>query len=267
MNAYQTLGVPHNANDDEIKKAYRKLAKEFHPDRNHTKEAEDRFKSIGEAYATLSDEQKREELDATLHFQNSNRRFESRGDPIFDHFFRNGNFGGFEDIFGMGGLGRHQQRRTASVDVTLSLEDAYRGMKQNFMIDNEKVEIYIPQGVQSGETLQARVDSTLDIHIHIRVLPHKIFERRGNNLYTRIEVPLTLAITGGEMIVKNVVGENINLRIPKAINSHAKLRIKGAGMVLSNGATGDAYYEVKILVPEMDNVQRNLIRGILAKVS
>ena len=266
MNSYDVLGVPSTASDDEIKKAYRKLAKEYHPDRNHTEEAENKFKAIGEAYSELSDPQRRQDLDAMLHFQNSDRRFQSRGDPIFDHFFRNGNFGGFEDIFGMGGLGpRHHQKRTASVNVTLSLEEAYKGIKQHFSIDHENIEIYIPPGVQSGETLQARVDNTLEVHINIRIRPHKTFERKGNNLYTRLDVPLNIAISGGEIIVKNIAGENINLRIPKGLNSHTKLRIKGAGMILSNGVTGDAYYEAKIIVPTLGNVQCNLIAGILGK--
>jgi len=268
MNPYEILGISSTASDDEIKKAYRRLAMEYHPDRNGTSEAENKFKSISEAYAILSDPQKRHDLDATLHFQNSDRRFHgSRGDPIFDHFFRNGGFGGFEDIFGMGGFGSQRQQRrhrTASVDVSLSLEDAFQGVKQTFRIDGHSVDIYIPPGVQSGETLEARVDQDLTVHIQIRILPHKVFERKGNDLYTRIDVPLITAVVGGEIMVRSISGEGINLRIPPSLNSHSKLRVKGAGMALNNGIRGDVYYEARIVVPELDTVQRNLIDGILS---
>jgi DnaJ-class molecular chaperone len=201
----------------------------------------------------------------------NNGGYQSRGDPIFDHFFRNAGFsGGFEDIFGMGDLGsrrRHRQQhqsRTASINVSLSLEDAYNGVKRTFRIDGHPVDIYIPPGVQSGETLQARVDATLDINISVRVLPHQKFERKGNDLYTRIDVPLAIAVTGGEMRVRSVGGDTINLRIPASLNSHVKLRVKGTGMNL-NGASGDTYYEVRIVIPELDDVQRNLFSGILSK--
>ena len=270
MNAYEVLGISATANDDEIKKAYRRLALEYHPDRNNTPQAESKFKSVSEAYAVLCDKQKRSNLDATLHMGN-NGGYQSRGDPIFDHFFRNAGFsGGFEDIFGMGDLGsrrRHRQQhqsRTASINVSLSLEDAYNGVKRTFRIDGHPVDIYIPPGVQSGETLQARVDATLDINISIRVLPHQKFERKGNDLYTRIDVPLAIAVTGGEMRVRSVGGDTINLRIPASLNSHVKLRVKGTGMNL-NGASGDTYYEVRIVIPELDDVQRNLFSGILSK--
>ena len=270
MNAYEMLGVSPTANDDEIKKAYRRLALEYHPDRNNTPEAESKFKSVSEAYAVLCDKQKRNNLDATLHMGN-NGGYQSRGDPIFDHFFRNAGFsGGFEDIFGMGDLGsrRHHRpnpKRTASINVSLSLEDAYAGVKRTFRIDGHPVDIYIPPGVQSGDTLQARVDSTLDININVRVLPHQTFERKGNDLHTRIDVPLVTAITGGEVRVNSVGGDTINLRIPASLNSHAKLRVKGTGMNNSSGTTGDTYYEVKIVIPELDDVQRNLLAGILSK--
>jgi curved DNA-binding protein len=270
MNAYEGLGVSSTANEDEIKKAYRRLALEYHPDRNNTPEAESKFKSASEAYALLGDKQKRGKLDASLHMGNHDG-YQNRGDPMFDHFFRNGGFnGGFEDIFGMGAGSRRRQqqpdpKRTASINVSLSLEDAYNGVKRTFRIDDHPVDIYIPPGVQSGEILQARVDSTLDIHISVRVLPHKVFDRKGNDLHTRIDVPLDIAVNGGEMRVGSIGGDTINLRIPSSLNSHAKLRVKGTGMYLSNGTVGNTYYEVRIMIPELDDVQRNLLAGILSK--
>ena len=264
MNAYETLGVSSNASDDEIKKAYRRLAMQFHPDRNNTSQAESRFKAVSEAYSILSDRGKRSDHDAYLHMQNTNRRYGERGDPIFDHFFRNGGFGGFEDIFGMGGLGaRAYQRRTASINVAISLEEAFRGVKRTFTVDGDTMDVYIPPGVHSGEVLQARVDNTLDVHIRIRIPQHSIFDRRQNDLYTRIDVPMKTVLAGGEIPVPSIGGE-IKLKIPKRISSHSKLRVRGAGMI-KDGIKGDAYYEVRIVMPKLSAVQENLIAGILAK--
>jgi curved DNA-binding protein len=265
MNPYEVLGVSQTASDDEIKKAYRKLAKEYHPDRNKSSQAEEMFKSVSESYATLSDKGKRERLDASLHMGNTNRRYQGRGDPIFEHFFRNGGFGGFEDIFGMGDLGNQPQKRIARIDVTLTLEEAYHGARKTFRIDGQPVDIHIPAGVQSGETLQARVDQTLEVHINVRIHPHPRFSRKANDLYTRIDVPLIIAMAGGEVKAPSISGDPINLKIPQSLNSHTKLRVKGAGMKLNNGVTGNAYYEARIIMPDtLDEVQANLIAGILS---
>lgn len=265
MNPYEVLGVSPTASDEEIKKAYRKLAKEYHPDRNKSSKAEEMFKSASEAYATLSDKEKRAHLDATFHMGNMDRRFRGKGDPIFEHFFRNGGFGGFEDIFGMGDLKNQQQKRVARIDVALSLEEAYHGARKTFRIDGQPIDIHIPEGVQSGETLQARVDQTLEVHINVRIQAHPKFDRKANDLYTRIDVPLAIALAGGEVKAPSIAGEDVSLKIPQSLNSHTKLRVKGAGMKLSNGTSGHAYYEARIIIPDtLDEVQANLIAGILS---
>ena len=265
MNAYEILGLEPTANDDDIKKAYRKMALKYHPDRNQDPQAESKLKEASEAYSILGDPQKKALLDASLHMGNSDRRYQR--DPIFDHFFRNGglNNAGWEDIFGSPWSQPGAQRRTASLDVVLTLEEAYRGVKRVVSIDNNSIDIHIPPGVKSGESLHARVDPTLEIHISVKIRKHSTFQRKGHDLHARLDIPLIMAVNGGELLVPTISGENINLRIPPCLNSHSKLRVKGAGMRTSSGEVGHAYYEVRITIPEMDSVEKNLLVGILSR--
>jgi curved DNA-binding protein len=272
MNAYEILGVTPDASDDEIKKAYRRLALECHPDRNPTNEAETKFKNVGEAYSILSDSQKKQEHDARLHMGNAgSSRHINHGDPIWEQFF-NGGFGarGWDDMFGQRsghrnharGPEQREHRRIANAMATLSLEEAFAGVKRSFQVDASTIDVYIPQGVQDGELISARVDHTLEIRLRIRIRKHEIFERRNHDLYARVDVPVHIAMTGGEIEVPSMAG-NILLKIPSNVNSHTKLRVRGGGMI-SAEATGNAYYEIRIIVPELTGVQSNLIYGIIS---
>ena len=263
MNAYEILGVDSGASDDEIKKAYRRLAMEYHPDRNSTPAAEMKFKNVGEAYSVLSNPQKKQEHDARLHMGNAHHsRFVNRGDPIFDHFFNRGGFGGWDDLFGHGSGHEPQYRRTANATATLTLEEANKGVKRTFQVDGESIDVYLPVGVRDGELISARVDATLEIRLRIRIRKHEIFERRNEDLHARVDVPVQLAIAGGEINVPSLEGE-ILLKIPSGVNSHARLRVRGGGMARDQ-TKGNAYYEVRIVMPELTAVQANLIYGILS---
>ena len=262
MNAYETLGVSTNASDDEIKKAYRRLALEYHPDRNTSFGAEGRFKDVNEAYSILSDSQKKREHDAHLHMGNAqSSRFMNRGDPIFDHFFNRGGLGDWEDLFGQGGF-EPQYRRTANANVTLTLGEAFSGVKRSFQVDSETIDVYLPPGVQDGELVSARLDKTLELRLRVRIRKHAIFERRNQDLHARVDVPVQIAIAGGEIEAPSIDGQII-LKIPKGVNSHTMLRVRGGGMVKDQSA-GNAFYEVRIVMPEFTDVQSNLIYGILS---
>ena len=262
MNAYAVLGISHNASDVEIKKAYRQLAKEYHPDRNESKEAVQRFREISEAYDLLADPESRANHDAALHM--SNRQGQHRhSDPIFDHFFRTGGFNGFEEFFGAGAFGRSQRaptQATATVDITL--EEAYHGTRRGFSVEGKTVEVHIPRGVRGGEVLSVRVDNFFHLNVRVNIHQHKTFTREGEDLFCRIDVPILTALTGGEIQVDGIAGK-VKLRIPERVNSHTKLRVKNSGMKRQHH-TGSAYYEVRISLEKLDSVDANLAAGILS---
>ncbi len=263
MNAYSVLGVSTDASEADIKKAYRKLAMQYHPDRNSGKEAEAKFKQVSEAYDVLSSGQKRAQHDAELHMRN--HRHTSRGDPIFDHFFRNGGFRGFEDIFSPGGFNQRPQMQRASATVSLTLEEAFHGTRRVFTIDNRPVEVHIPSGVRDGEQLGVRVEDSVHLTVKVRVRPHGVFLREGDDLYCKVEVPLMIAVSGGEIEVPSITG-SIRLKIPKLVNSHTKLRVKNTGMKRDN-RQGSTYYEVKLRLQGLDVIDANLLAGIFSRYS
>jgi len=263
MNAYDVLGISSDASSSDIKKAYRKLAMDYHPDRNSSKEAENKFKQVSEAYDILSSNQKRAEHDAQLHMRNN--RHTSRGDPIFDHFFRNGGFGGFEDIFGPGGFQQRPYMERASASVALTLEEAFHGARRVFTIDNRQVEVHIPSGVTDGQQLSVRVDNRLHLSVQIRLRPHNVFVREGDDLYCKIEVPLVTAVSGGDIQVPGITGP-IRLKIPKMVNSHTRLRVKNSGMKRGEHR-GSTYYEIKLRLQDLDTVDANLLAGIFTNYS
>lgn len=263
MNAYDILGVSSDANTADIKKAYRRLAMEYHPDRNSGAEAEAKFKQVSEAYDILSSNQKRAQHDAELHMRNN--RHTNRGDPIFDHFFRNGGFGNFEDIFGPGGFQQRPYMERATATVSLTLEEAFHGARRVFSIDNRQVEVHIPSGVIDGEQLGVRVENRLHLSVKVRVRPHSIFTREGEDLYCKIEVPLLTAVSGGEIQVPSITG-TARLKIPKMVNSHTRLRVKETGMRRDN-RRGSTYYEVKLNLQSIDSIDANLLAGIFSRYS
>ncbi len=263
MNAYDILGISSDASAADIKKAYRRLAMEYHPDRNSGAEAETKFKQVSEAYDILSSNQKRAQHDAELHMRNN--RHTNRGDPIFDHFFRNGGFGGFEDIFGPGGFHKRPYMERATATVSLTLEEVFHGTRRVFTIDNQQVEVHIPQGVNDGEQLGIRVDNRLHLSVNIRVRPHHVFTRDGQDLHCKIEVPLLTAVSGGEIQVPSITGA-VRLKIPKMVNSHTKLRVKDTGIRRDN-SKGSTYYEIKLSLQGMDAIDANLLAGIFSNYS
>ena len=259
MNAYEILGVGPTADDDEIKKSYRRLALEYHPDRNQSKEASEKFKQISEAYSSISDAQKRKEYDATLHMENFHRGYTPRGDAIFDHFFRNAGFEGFNDIFGRS---YRPQNITMSATAQLTLEEAFMGARRIFNVNGRRAEVFFPAGVYNGEIVVARIDSSTQLNVRVRIRDHNIFSRQQEDLYSSVEVPISLVLTGGEMKVPTIDGK-VSLKIPPLVNSHVKLRAKNTGMVRGE-KRGSTFYEVKIIASTLDSVEANLIAGILS---
>jgi curved DNA-binding protein len=286
---YKILGVDKKAGQKEIKKAYRRLAREHHPDVNPgDKAAEERFKEINEAYEVLGDAAKRQKYDelgaSWQQWQRTGRdprgfdwsQWFSGGQPgggrvhveyrdLGDLF---GEGGGFSDFFRsiFGGAGgstysqRPRSRRGQSLEypVEVTLEEAFSGTKRVLQMDSRRIEVVIPPGVDSGSRVRMSGQGEPglgggqagDLYLRISVLPHRNLRREGDDLSYEVPVSLYTAILGGEVPVPTLKGE-VMLKIPPETQSGRRFRLKGLGMprLKNPKATGDLYAEVKVVLP------------------
>jgi molecular chaperone DnaJ len=267
---YEILGVKKEASEDEIKKAYRALAKKFHPDKHKgDKNAENKFKEISEAYAVLSDKEKRAQYDRL-----GREAFGPGGaNPFagfdFSQFMGGGGGGGgrgrrtsargrsstmdftniFEDLFGGGGGGGGFQAEPAPMEAELTIDfrDAILGTTMNLSVNGDNIRVKIPEGIGHGQKIRVtRGNAPLQITVHVR--PHPFFERRGDDIY--IDLPITVgeAIRGAEVDVPTIHG-SVRMRIPPGTSSGRTLRLSGKGVKKKSGAAGDQYIRVLIAVP------------------
>ena len=285
---YETLGVTRGAKDEEIKKAYRKLARRYHPDLNpHDKRAEEKFKEIQEAYEVLGDSEKRNRYDQLGANWKAGADF--RPPPGWQGGFqtefdlrdifggqqgfgtRRGGFSDFfESIFGrmggdaMGGAGRGgtrqsrgraRNRQRVETELPLPLAEMHRGAtrKLNLRVNNKQktVEVRIPPGARDGSRIRVpggSVDGG-DLYIRLKMEPGSRFHVDGDN--TEIEVPITPweAALGTTIEVPNLDG-NAEIKIPAGISSGQRLRLKNQGLNVRNGSRGDHYVRLKIVVPK-----------------
>ncbi|HEY0160581.1 MAG TPA: J domain-containing protein [Thermoanaerobaculia bacterium] len=263
---YELLGVKKTASEAEIKKAYRELAKKFHPDKNKgNKDAENRFKQISEAYAVLSDSEKRAQYDRL-----GREAFGAGGaNPFagFDFSQFGGGGGGrgrrstgrrgsttmdFTDIFGDlfggggGGGGFEPEPQEATVDVTIDFRDALQGTTITLTLNGEPMKVKIPEGIGDGQKVRAR-RGNIPVQITVRVRPHPLFERRGDDIY--IDLPITIgeAIRGAEVEVPTIHGPS-RIRIPAGTQAGRTMRLTGKGVKKKSGA-GDQYVRIQIVIP------------------
>lgn len=296
---YQTLGVDRTASEKEIRAAYRRLARQYHPDVNPgNKAAEERFKAINEAYEVLSDPEKRkryDELGARWKeyeaWQRAQQAAGGRGQPFdWSRFGFSGAPGGarFEqrtlteeelaDLFGgespfseffqtfFGGMPRRGQRRSrrgADLEhrLEISLAEAYRGTTRRLELqlpsgEVRRLDVRIPPGVRDGSQIRMAGQGgpgtpAGDLYLVIGVLPDPLFERHGDDLYTKIAVPLTTCVLGGEASVPTPDGRALALRIPAGTRDGQVFRLRGQGMPrLENPAQrGDLLVEAHVLLP------------------
>ncbi len=297
---YQILGVSKDVSGEELKKAYRKLALKYHPDKNPgDKSAEEKFKEISEAYAVLSDKDKRTQYD-TYGMGGFQQRYSE--EDIFKGFkmedlFRDLGFGGgdmFNNIFGRRGGGRQRQQqqpgydfrdfitreqpegRGAGLDLHYELEipfmDAIKGSQKSVAFTtpygSEEVNVKIPPGISTGKKLRLqgkgntdpRTGAKGDLYITMKVGEHPVFKRVGNDLYVTKEIKITDALLGAEVEVPSIDGHK-RVKIPAGTKSSAKVRLKGLGVpALDKGVPGDQYVQVVLDVPKkLTEKQKTLV--------
>jgi curved DNA-binding protein len=313
---YSTLGVAKTATDKEIKQAFRKLARKFHPDVNPgDKSAEAKFKEINEANEVLGDPEKRKKYDEL----GANWRvYEQAGAGAGANPFAGGggrwnvDFGGgagggsgyrtmtedemrdmfggtggdnpfsdfFQTFFGGGGVhvdedpggsrrgGRARTRtrtgRDFEQEIELPLEDAFSGTQRRLAISTDgqhrTVDVRIPPGVGDGSRVRVSGEGEAgagggkagDLYLRIRLAPHARFERKGRDLYTKVPVPLTTAVLGGEAEVTTLGGKPLRLKIPQGTQNGQVFRLKGHGMPAAGkpDETGDLYATVDVKLPQ-----------------
>lgn len=271
---YELLGVSKNATLDELKKAYRKLALDYHPDRNKTKEGEAKFKEITKAFEVLSNQEKRKAYDQFGHAAFEQGGMGQAGGPYgqpgqqgpFSYSYTSSNasgfdFGGFSDPFeifeqffgGASPFGR--QARRPSYGLTITFKEAVHGTEKQVTIEGKAQTIKIPQGVDSGSRI--RFDS---YDVVIDVLPDAKFQREGYDIVTDKEISFPEAALGDEVTIETVQGE-VTIRIPQGTQPGTMIRLSGKGVPHVRGsAYGNHYVRIKVTIPsKLSKRQKELL--------
>ncbi len=262
---YEVLGIAKSATEDEIKKAYRKLAKRFHPDVNKESDAEAKFKEVNEAYEVLSDPQRRASFDRYGRDGMQGAGF--GGQQGYSSPY--GNSQNFEDIFSSFFGGAQQSARPVSLHkfstLTITFMESIKGITKSIVAESYKpnsvggytlkkmkVNMKIPAGIKNKQSVRIPGYGELnqmtrkrgDLYVEITVQQDVRFERKMNDIYMRKTISASDAKNGCEIRIEGIY-DVVTLKVPSQINAHTKLRMKGKGVKTSTGA-GDAYVEIMI---------------------
>jgi DnaJ-class molecular chaperone len=290
---YEVLGVPRTATEKEIKAAFRKLARQHHPDVNPgDSTAAERFKEINEAREVLGDPEKRRLYDQLGPDWRRQEAAQQAGGPepspfgrgprveyrtidpddLDDLFGSESPFSDFyNDVFGgargagrRGGFGVGPMAgEDVEAETSITLEEAYRGTTRALELQTpdgaRRIEVRIPPGVRDGTRVRAAGQGTEgreggqpgDLYLRVRLRPHPTFRREGDDLYTTAQVPLDVALLGGEVMVSTLRGTTVSLRVPPATQNGRRLRLRRLGMPKASGdGHGDLYADVDVRLPD-----------------
>jgi len=284
---YETLGVSESASADEIKKAYRKLARKYHPDINKDESAVDKFKEINAAYEVLSDSEKKQQYDQfgdqMFGGQNFHDFANGQGqgvdlDEILRQMFGGGGGarGGFSGFGGGGAQGGFGSFGAPDLDmqarITIPFMVSITGGKHKISANGQSFDIKIPAGIKSGETLRVRGKGKQyqgqagDLLIKVDVAPSDEYERKGDNLYKTFDVPLKEALFGGKVQVQTPEKE-VSLKVPKNTKNGQKFRLKGKGVADRKTALkGDLYLVANVVLPDVDSLDEDLKKVLEEKL-
>ncbi len=277
---YEILGVDKKSTPDEIKKAYRKLAVKYHPDKNAgDKAAEEKFKEASNAYSVLSDPEKRKIYDTRGHAGVEGMGFEgfTNVNDIFVNFndiFGRTVYGDFGDVFGEV-FGAQQQTtrrlrgRDHRINVTIPFADAINGTQKEVSIQGKNIKFKIPPGIMDGKTLRVRgqgesigAGESGDLLVKISIQPHPTLSRDGLDLVTDVQVPMTTAALGGTVRVQTLT-ENVEVKIPSGAQPGQQLRLRGKGIADVGGRKGDLRVRLIVEIPKsLTRKQKDLLKQL-----
>ena len=296
---YKSLGVASDASDSDIKKAYRKLAKDLHPDKNPgDAKAEQRFKEISEAYSVLSDADQRREYDAVRAMSRGRARFTAGtgptggfSDDVFSGFFsrqsgrQSGGYGqagniNVEDLlsgmFSGGGAGGFGQPPRTGSDVEATTSLTFRQAVEGATVtlrreDGSTITTRVPAGVKDGQKIRLRGKGSPgpggsgDLILTVTVQPHPLFGRSGDDLTVTVPVTFAEAALGAQIAVPTFDGSTVTVKLPPGTPSGRVLRVKGRGVVRKDGSSGDLLVNVSIAVPQkLDGAAREAVEAYAA---
>lgn len=288
---YETLEVSENASDAEIKKAYRKLARQYHPDVNKEKGAEEKFKEINAAYEILSDKTKKAQYDQMgdnmfggQNFHDFSRSYSGGSGPDLDEILRSmfsggggfggGSFGGggFGGFGGGGGHSYQQPNLDIETNVTIPFVVSILGGSHSVSVNGERFDIKIPAGVKSGEKMRvkgkghAQGGRAGDLFLKITVASNPEYVREDDDIVKSFDVPLYAALFGEKISVKTLEKE-IKLKIPENTKNGQRFRVKEMGaMNRKTKVRGDLYLKANIVLPKVEDLDKALVEIMKEKL-
>ena len=281
---YDTLGVSQNASADEIKKAYRRLARKYHPDINKEAEAEEKFKEINAAYEILSDSAKKTQYDqygdSMFGGQNFHDFAQGQGGANLDDILRSmfggggmgaGGFSGFSQGGFSGGFGGMPDL-DVNAKITIPFNVAVLGGKHSVSYGGESFDVKVPAGIKNGEKLRIRNKGKSfqgqrgDMILSVDVSESPEYERVGNDLVKIIDIPLKTALFGGKIKV-NTLYKEITLKVKSGTKNNQKFRVKGFGaMNRKAGVKGDLYLKANVIIPSLEELDSDLVELMKQKL-